>query len=319
MVNHPSRLTGVILAAGRGSRLRPLSHYIPKPLLPICNKPIIQYQLEDMKRVGVEEAYIVVGHLKEEMGQHLEPIGEQLGITLHYVEQAEPLGIAHAVLQLESRLDSPFLLFLGDIMMHAPQLDEMVKLFWDRAAGGVLAVKREPDPQMIRRNFAVVLHTSGLVERVIEKPRFVNTDLKGCGIYLFDLPIFDAIRRTPRTALRDEYEITTSIQLLIDDGYPVYPSDIVTWDVNLTFACDLLDVNARLLDEWGHESSISPDAVLHEGASVGKGTVIGPGARVLHPIHLENCVIFADATVYSEQDLFRCLVTPHDTVLCHHG
>jgi GDP-4-dehydro-6-deoxy-D-mannose reductase len=88
--------------------------------------------------------------------------------------------------------------------------------------------------------------------------------LKGCGIYAFDLPIFDAIRRTPRTAQRDEYEITSSIQILIDDGYPVYPAEIVSTDINLTIASDLLRANVT-----GTGNLL--DAVLREA----------PGARVL--------------------------------------
>ena len=97
----------------------------------------------------------------------------------------------------------------------------------------------------------------------------------------------------------------------------LYPSDIVEWDVNLTFACDLLDVNARLLRDLGRDSEVHPTADVHPGATIGPGTVIGPGARVAHPIRLEQCVLFAGATAFSEQDLFRCLITPHDTVLCH--
>jgi NDP-sugar pyrophosphorylase family protein len=315
-VAHNRRLTGVILAAGRGTRIRPLSLHYPKPLLPVCNKSIIQYQLEDMKRIGVEEVFIVVGHLKEEMPRHLEGVGRALNMRLHYIDQGETLGIAHAVLQLEERLESPFILFLGDIMMHAPQLERMAEMFWHRGSGAVLAVKREPDPEMIRRNFAVILHNSGLVTRVIEKPRFANTDLKGCGIYLFDLAIFDAIRRTPRTAQRDEYEITNSIQIMIDDGYPVYPSEVVEWDMNITFACDILDVNAQLLADWGRESLVGEGVELHPGVTVGPGAVIGHGARVERPIHIEQTVIFPGATVRADHDLVRCIVTPNDLVQC---
>ncbi len=76
----------------------------------------------------------------------------------------------------------------------------------------------EPDPEMVRRNFVIQADGRGRVSRVIEKPRYVDSQLKGCGLYVFDQHIFDAIRRTPRTAMRDEYEITDSIQILINDG-----------------------------------------------------------------------------------------------------
>ena len=310
------RLEGVILAAGRGTRIHPLSLHYPKALLPICNKPIIQYQLEDMKRIGVEQVWIVVGHLKEELPHQLDPIASQLGLTLRYVEQHHTYGIAHAVAQLESRIQAPFILFLGDIMIRAPRLDRMVEMFWNRRAGAVLAVKNEPDHEMIRRNFAVILHSSGLVTRVVEKPRFANTHLKGCGIYVFDLSIFDAIRRTPRTAQRDEYEITNSIQILIDDGYPVYPADVVEWDMNVTYACDIVDVNRQMLEALGHESMVSAEAVLHEGVTVGLGTVIGAGAVVEHPIHIDQCVIFPNTVVSHRDSLSNVIITPEECVEC---
>ncbi len=308
-------LTGIILAAGRGTRLRPLSLRYPKPLLPVCNKPLIRYQLEAMQALGIREVFIVVGHLKEEMPRALGD-GEDLGMRLHYIDQGETLGIAHAVLQLEDYIRTPFLLFLGDIFFKAPRLHEMVDIFWQRRAGGVLAVKREADPEMIRRNFAVFLHDSGRVVRVIEKPRHATTNLKGCGIYLFDLAIFDAIRRTPRTAQRDEYEITNSIQIFIDDGYPVYPAEVVEWDMNVTVACDLLAVNRVWLREIGRESLVGADVVLPPGTRVGPNAVIGDGVRVEHPIEIRNAVIFPNSVVTAQEDVDGAIITPSDIIRC---
>ncbi len=309
------RLTGVILAAGKGTRISPLSLRYPKPLLPVCNKPIIRYQLEDMKRLGVEEVFIVVGQLKEEIPRALGHGGD-LGMRLHYVDQGETLGIAHAVYRLEEQIETPFILFLGDILVRAPRLERMVEMFRNRRAGGVLAVKRESDPEMIRRNFAVILHASGLVTRVIEKPRFANTDLKGCGIYLFDLPIFDAIRRTPRTAQRDEYEITNSIQILIDDGYPVYPAEVVEWDVNITVAADVLHVNQVWRESLGVERLIGDSVFLHPGARLGHGAIVGDGARIETPISVRDSVIFPGSVVASEWDVERAVITPDDVIVC---
>ena len=98
----------------------------------------------------------------------------------------------------------------------------------------------EPDPEMVRRNFVIQADEPAACTRVIEKPRYVDSQLKGCGLYVFDPHIFDAIRRTPRTAMRDEYEITDSIQILIDDGYVVHHHPIVERDLNLTKPEDLL-------------------------------------------------------------------------------
>jgi NDP-sugar pyrophosphorylase family protein len=308
------KLLGVILAAGKGSRTQPLNLYLPKPLLPVCNRPIIQYQLEDMRRIGVEDVIIVVGYLKEEIISYFGD-GSSLGLSIRYVEQRKTLGIAHAVAQLESKVDSPFILFLGDIFLVPRDLRAMERMFWERRAGAVLAVKREENPEYIRRNFAVVLHASGTVTRVIEKPRYLTNNLKGCGVYIFDLAIFDAIRRTPRTAQRDEYEITNSIQILIDDGYPVFPADVIEWDMNITFACDLLECNRNQLERLGKPYLVGHDTDIHPGATI-QNSVLGDGVTVEEPILIKDSLVFPGVRIAAEQDMERKLLTPDVTVDC---
>src|SRR5690606_36338862 len=135
------------------------------------------------------------------------------GVRIHYVEQERRLGLAHAVGLLEKQVSQPFLLTLGDIFFEVNDLTRMQRMMEEHQAAAVIAVKEEEDAEAVKRNFSVLLREDGSVRRVIEKPRHVVNKLKGCGIYLFDLPIFDAIRRTPRTAMRDEYELTDSIQI----------------------------------------------------------------------------------------------------------
>jgi dTDP-glucose pyrophosphorylase len=308
-----NRIVGVILAAGKGSRIQPLSMSFPKPLLPVCNKPIIQHQLEDMKRIGIDEVIIVIGHLGDQIVAHFGD-GASLGLRLRYVEQQKALGIAHAVAQLESIITTPFLLSLGDIFIIPQHMESMTTMFWQRKAGAVLAVKRD-NPAAIQRNFAVVLHPSGAVTRVIEKPRYIPSNLKGCGIYLFDLAIFDAIRRTPRTAQRDEYEITNSIQILIEDGFPVYPDEVVEWDMNVTYPCDLLTCNQRQLARLGLDSLVAPTAELHAGARV-RRSVIGDRVRIKQPIVIEDSMIFPDVTIDEGKDVRSMLIAPGLAITC---
>jgi len=308
------KLLGVILAAGKGSRIQPLNLYWPKPLLPVCNKPIIQYQLEDMRDIGVREVIIVVGHLKEEIISYF-GVGSSLGLRIRYVEQRETLGIAHAVAQLENEVDSPFILFLGDIFLVPKNLQAMERMFWERRAGAVLAVKREEKPEYVRRNFAVILHASGTVTRVIEKPRYVTTDLKGCGVYIFDLAIFDAIRRTPRTAQRDEYEITNSIQILIDDGYPVYPAEVIAWDMNITFACDLLECNRSQLQRLDKPYLIGRNTTIHPEAAI-QNSVLGDGVTLEKPIAVKDSLVFSGVHITAEHDIERMLLTPDVSISC---
>ncbi len=307
-------ITGVILAAGAGVRLRPLSNQKPKPLLPVCNKSIIQHQIEFMKDVGITRFFIVVGHL----GRHIMESfgnGAGLGVQIHYVIQDKPLGIAHAVYQLEGELDGPFMLALGDIFFVPRQLETMIRIFRDQAASGVLAVQEEERPGFINRNFTVELAETGQVTRVIEKPRFAKTKLKGCGIYLFDQHVFDAIRRTPRTAMRDEYEITTSIQILVDDGMPVYPASVISWDMNMTVPCDLLGCNLKYMRFCGMDKLIGERVTLPQGTRI-ENSVIGDDVVFEHPISVKNSLITPHTRVKFSRDLESVIISGDEIIQC---
>ncbi|MCC7031550.1 MAG: NTP transferase domain-containing protein [Acidobacteria bacterium] len=305
---------GVILAAGKGSRMAPFSSRYPKPLLPVCNKPILVHQIERMAELGIRDVVIVVGHLGYEIARVLGN-GSQYGVSIRFVEQKEILGIAHAVSQLEKHVDRPFLLFLGDIFFDTDDLSVMIDDMREREAAAILAVKEERDPDAIRRNFAVILDDDGTVRRVIEKPRYIKNRLKGCGLYLFDLPIFDAIRRTPRTAMRDEYEITDSIQILIDDGYRVTVSEVIVDDVNVSYPQDLLRCNLMQLRKRQLERLVAETASLVGAARI-EHSVIGRDVSVTHPIRITNSLVFDECRIDSRLDLDCAIVTTDALIDC---
>jgi len=299
---------GVILAAGHGSRMGPFGETFPKPIVPICNKPLLAYQLEYMLQVGIDEVIIVIGHLGHRITQILGD-GSQYGVRITYVEQEKRLGIAHALAQLERHLDRPFMLFLGDIFFELPDLHAMIDEMDQHDASAVLAVKEETDPEAVKRNFAVIVGEDGTVRRVIEKPRHLPNMLKGCGLYLFDLPIFDAIRRTPRTAMRDEYELTDSIQILIDYEYPVRVSSVVQWDINVTFIQDLIDCCTHVLAKSGQGYLTGKDCELVEGVAL-VDTVLGDKVTISRPMKLERCVVLSGVHVSEANDYVNCVITP---------
>ncbi|MGE0355941.1 MAG: sugar phosphate nucleotidyltransferase [Burkholderiales bacterium] len=308
------KLVAVILAAGKGTRMHPFSNYYPKPGLPICNKPLIQYSIESFRELGIREIFVVIGHLGHELAQALGN-GSSLGVKLRYIEQAKLLGIASALGQLEPLVDSPMFVVLGDIFFQAENVSAMVSMMEARKAGAVLAVKHETDPESIRRNFTVHQDAEGRVQRVIEKPRYVHSSIKGCGLYLFDLPVFDAIRRTPRTAMRDEYEITDTIQIMVDDGLPVFTADVVRWDVNLTAPADVLTCNLFELGRRGLDRLVGRDVSIHPQARL-KNVVVGDRATIAHGISITDSVIFPDTVVTSEADFERFIVTPEVQIDC---
>ncbi len=312
-----SKLTGVILAAGKGTRMHPFSEDYPKPMLPVGNKPLLCHQIESMRDANIGRVIIVIGHLGHKIVKEIGD-GRSFGVTIDYVEQKEMLGIAHAVGQLEQYVTSPFLLFLGDIFFIPADISPMIEAFYERQAAAVLAVKRESDSAAIMKNFSVILDGDDRVQRVIEKPRYVQSDLKGCGLYLFDLAIFDAIRRTPRTAMRNEYEITESIQIMIDDGLLVRASSMVEEDMNLTTPLDLVQSNMRYLGLRGKRSLIGQNTAINPDARI-INSIIGDNAIIRHPVNIQNTVIFHDSEVVTGNDLHNVIVTPHRIIQTYHS
>jgi dTDP-glucose pyrophosphorylase len=306
-------VVGVILAGGQGTRMAPFSRRLPKPILPVCNRPLLDYQLESMQEAGIKECFVVVGHLGYEISLALGS-GAYRGMRIHYVEQAQTLGIAHALGQLQPYVRSPFLLFLGDIFFRTTGLAEMVDRFRSLDDGSVLVV-REDKPEAIQKNFAVVIDPgTGHVRRVIEKPRYLHNNLKGCGLYLFDLTIFDAIRRTPRTAMRDEYELTDAIQILIEDGERVELAHVVEEDINLTTPADLLRCNLLQLERLGQGHLIDPSAMVDPRATIHR-SIIGPGVAIRGPVQLDHCVVFANTVLANPGDRISHHVFAPDVVV----
>lgn len=280
---------GVILAAGRGTRLHPLSLAYPKPLRPICNKPIMQYQIEAMRAAGITDIGIVIGATGAPIRACFGD-GSRLGVQISYVEDHAPAGIAASLACVEPWVHGPFMVFLGDIFLALDDLTPALAPL-DNGAAGTIIVRRDASAA-VQRNFAVVTDERQRVITVIEKPKVPPTNLKGCGVYVFDQTIFEAIRRTPRSALRNEYELTDAIQTLIDFDKPVVAADVVRWDLNITFPEDLLLCNLRVLRERGISS------------------LIGSGARFNREVQLISSVVGDDALIDASVCLEECLVLP---------
>lgn len=305
---------GAILAAGRGSRMVPFGESIPKAIMPIGNRPLIEYQIEQMRGLGITEIAILVGHKGFEISKTLGD-GERLGVRLIYVEQTVTAGIAHALGRLESVLPRPFVLMLGDIFFEPRNLADLVTEYEEHGCNAVLAAKYEHDIAAIRKNFAILQDESGRVRRVIEKPRHPQNNLKGVGLYMFDPVVFDSIRRTPRTAMRDEYELTEAIQVMINDEWHVRVSDCIANDINLTVPSDVLKCNLYVAANRGTTNIIDQTAQLHPDAVVDR-VVMGRRAVIQKPITIRRSVILDNAIVDSTEDLDGFIVSPSQMVDC---
>ena len=303
---------GVILAAGHGRRMGGLGEAYPKALLPVGDRVILNHHIHLLHELGVSDVIVVVGHQADQVAAALEQ-DAQCGVNIRQVRQEEPLGSAHALALARPLVTKPVIVLLGDYYFRASDAAAVLK----RVQQGVcaIAVKREPERRLIAEACAVTVDEAGRVTDIIEKPMVPRTPLKGCGMYGCTLEFFDTVARTPRTALRNEYELTTALELHVKSGHALFAEDIVRWDANLTRPIDLLECNLRWLEDTRRASFAALDARVDSGAIltssvVGAHASVGRGARVSHS------VVFPSATVDAGAAIERAIVTPMGVVQC---
>ncbi len=288
-------MKGLLLSGGSGTRLRPLTHSGPKQLIPVANKPVLIYALEDLRKAGITEVGVILGLNGRE--QVMERIGDgsEYGVNISYIDQGAPLGIAHAVACAEDFLaDDPFVVYLGDnILRHG--IAPLVAEYDEGQCDAVIALQRVPNPQ---RYGVAEVDEGGRLIQLVEKPQKPKSDLALVGVYLFTTPIFDAIQQI-EPSWRNELEITDAIQRLIDTRYVVKHHVIQGWWKDTGMPEDILEVNRLLLDDLVPlvEGTIEEGAVLKGRVSVGKESVLKRGCTVFGPTIIgENCTI--DAGTY---------------------
>jgi glucose-1-phosphate thymidylyltransferase len=273
-----STLKGLILAGGKGTRLRPFTYTGAKQLVPLANKPVILYGLEELVACGVTEIGIVVGENREQFEQALGD-GSRFGARLTYIDQPLPLGIAHGIKIARDFIDgSPFVLFLGDNFIKEG-ISRYVEQFvaGDHAALLLLCPVERPE------EFGVAQFDGERLIRVVEKPKVPPSDLAVIGIYMFNAGVINAVDALQPSA-RGELEITDTIQRLIDDGRDVRAEVITGRWIDTGKHDDLLEANHLILEDLqpaiagscDENSKLQGRVVLQEGAEVINSRINGP-------------------------------------------
>ncbi len=206
---------GVIPAAGRATRLAglPLTKILPKPMLPILGKPILEYVVENMKLMGVYEIYVIIPQSEGPIQSYFDD-GSDFNVHMRYVVQDKPLGIAEAIGLIEDRIFEPFVVILGDDFTLSQSLHKLAERFFARKALAVEAVVAETSKKTLSETCSVTMDPDGIVRNISEKPANPQSAVRGCGIYIFEPAVFGYISKTPITPERNQKEITTSLSIM---------------------------------------------------------------------------------------------------------
>ena len=277
-------MKAVVLVAGKGTRMEPLTSDCPKVMLKVANKPILEHILNSAIEAGIDGFVFITGYLEEQIKEYFGD-GSKWGVSIEYVRQKEQLGTANAIGCAKGYVDGAFLVLNGDMLIGQEDLRALVS----RTEEAVICVKEVENPS----DFGVLETENDRVVRVIEKPKTPPTNLANAGIYLFRESIFDFIDRT-QPSVRNEFEITDSLQMLIDTGATLGYSSLSGRWIDIGYPWDLLKANEHLLKDLRkrYEGTVEPNATIKGEVVIGKGTLIRSGSYIEGPVIIgENCDI----------------------------
>lgn len=335
-------MKAIILCAGKGTRLRPLSHTSAKHLIPLANKPALEYAIEQIVLSGIKDIGIIIS---KETGKDIEctiGTGKRWGIKISYILQSEPLGLAHAVKIARPFLkDEPFLMFLGDNLLK-DNIEEYRKKFENNSFQAFVLLTKMVNPQQ----FGVVELKDGKIIGMEEKPQNPKSDLVLIGVYFFDRTIHRAIDEISPSA-RGELEITDAIQWLVDKKYNVGAEIIDGWWKDTGKPEDIIEANRLILEDitanWQNvninqqskvfgrvnlannvdiiDSIISGPVIIGENTKI-INSYIGPFTSLAEGIQIENSeiensIIMANTSIKNIKNrLQNCLIGKNVTIYC---
>jgi glucose-1-phosphate thymidylyltransferase len=280
----------LILAAGKGTRLRPITNTIPKHLLPVGNKPILFHVLDYIEEAGIKDIGVVVSPDSRPYIEEATGTDPEWGGKITFIVQPEPLGLAHAVKVAQGFLgDSPFVMLLGDNLVQGG-IKDFLSEFHASSSDASILLKEVPDP----RAFGVAeLDSSGQVVHLVEKPKKPRSNLAIIGVYLFTAEIYKAISQT-KPSWRRELEITDAIQKLLETGKEVRSHILRGWWLDIGSNEGLLEANRVVLDTFSKrdiEGEVDSQSDIVGKVQIGEGTKL-ENSRVQGPVFIgTNCRI----------------------------
>lgn len=296
-------MKAVILAAGRGTRLHPLTFTRPKHLVPVGGIPIINHTLYALRSVGINEVVIVVNYSAEQLKRHLGD-GSKYGMNIKYSLQKSLLGTAHATNFAKPYVNDDFLLIYGDWMMTPEEMKKVIKFHEKEKPVATMGVVAADDPE----HYGVVRVEDSQVKAIIEKPDRgeAPTNLVNVGIYVFSMKIFDAINRTEKSQ-RGEFELTDTISNLISERCKILAarlSDKEVLDVGLIW--DLLEANKWTLER----ARPKIQGEIEDSAHLKGSVIVEDNARIRSGVYIEGPVRIGEDSDIGP----NCFIRPYTSI-----
>jgi UDP-N-acetylglucosamine diphosphorylase/glucosamine-1-phosphate N-acetyltransferase len=281
-------MKAVLLAAGAGERLMPLTATRPKHLIKVCGKPILQFCLEAVRQAGIDEA-IVVTHYKGDAIQNHFRDGEKLGLKLTFVEQKKILGTGNAAEVAEPYVDGDFVLIYGDLLFGKDTVKRVLSQFKKEDATAVMGVVPVDKPECYG---IIEQDTEGKVRRIVEKPASgkAPSNLANAGVYVFSKEVFGEIKKT-KASVRGEWELTDAITLLAEEGKTVLAAQLSKDDwFDVGRPWDLLDANVWALNRMEHRvlGTVEQGAHLIGVVTVAKSARVRSGVYIEGPVYIDE-------------------------------
>lgn len=281
-------MKAVLLAAGAGERLMPITATRPKHLIKVGGKPILQFCLEAVKRAGISEAIVVTHYMGESIRSYFGD-GSKIGLKLTYVEQKQILGTGNAAEVAEPHIDGDFVLIYGDLLFGQDAIKQVLSQFKSGKTAAVMAVVPVDRPE----NYGIIEQDKdGKVKRLVEKPALgkAPSNLANAGIYAFSKDVFDKIKKT-KASVRGEWELTDAITMLADEGKTVLAAQLSKEDwFDVGRPWDLLDANVWALKRMEHRvlGTVEQGAHLVGPVSVAESARVRSGAYIEGPVFIDE-------------------------------
>ncbi|EKD49331.1 MAG: hypothetical protein ACD_63C00180G0012 [uncultured bacterium] len=288
-------MKGLILSGGHGTRLRPITYTTQKQLIPIANRPMLFFVIDDLVEAGIKDIGIIIGPNKDQIKKAVGK-GGKWKAKITYIEQNSPLGLAHCVKIAKKFLgNSDFVMYLGDNLLKGGIKDFVKKFKKSKKAQASIMLTEVKDPQ----RFGVAkLKKDGSVERLIEKPKIPPSNLALVGIYAFREKIHEAVRKI-RPSWRKELEITDAIQWLLNKGYKVEQSKVKGFWKDTGKPWDLLEGNQLVLDEMKpkNQGKVEKGAVIEGRVTIGIGSKITGRSVIRGPVIIGTDCLIANSYI----------------------